>query len=291
MDPHEQIETLTHDESDFSGDGGLRLYAQTWRPPGQPCAVVAMVHGIGEHSGRYGSLVDQLVESSFAVCGFDHRGHGKSPGPRGHIDSWTQYREDVGAFLRHCGSVVPGGPVFLYGHSMGALIVLDYAIIYPDGLSGLIVSGVPLQPAGVAKRHLIAVARVLSRIAPSFSISLGLDVRGISRDAAMLEAYRNDPLVHPRASMRWGTEILATIDRVRSRLGSIRMPILIIHGGADPINSVDGSRELHNGVRSTDKQLRVYHDTLHEPHNDLDRATVLSDVEHWISERSPPQRL
>lgn len=275
-----------HEESDFPGDGGLGLYCQSWRPDGQPRALVAIVHGIGEHSGRYGSLVDYLVESGFAVCGFDHRGHGKSPGPRGHIDSWTQYREDVGAFLRHCRSTIPGCPVFLYGHSMGALVVLDYAMVYPKGLEGLIVSGVPLQPAGVAKKHLVAVARVLSRVRPGFTISLGLDVRGISRDTAVLDAYRTDPLVHPRASMRWGTEILATINRVRSRLSDIRMPILIVHGNVDPINSVKGSRELYDGVGSTDKKLCVYPDTLHEPHNELRRATVAIDVEEWISERS-----
>ena len=278
-------------EWDFAGDGGLVLYAQSWRPGGTPRGVVALVHGIGEHSGRYGSLVDRLLDCGFAVCGFDHRGHGKSPGRRGHIDSWSQYREDVAAFLRHCRKHVPDCPMFLYGHSMGALIVLDYALVHEKGVEGLVVSGVPLQPSGVAKRHLIAVARILSRVLPAFSIQLGLDVRGISRDPATLKAYRNDPLVHPRASMRWGTEILATIDRVRSRVNEIRLPILILHGGADPINSINGSRELYEGVSSTDKLLLVYPGTLHEPHNDLDRANVLTDLQDWLSERSPPPGL
>lgn len=277
---------MTHTEWNFAGDGGLVLYAQSWQPEGPPRAVVAIVHGIGEHSGRYGSFVDHLAGCGIAVCGFDHRGHGKSPGRRGHIDSWSQYREDVRAFLRHCRERIPDCPVFLYGHSMGALVVLDYVIAHEEALHGLMVSGVPLQPAGVAKRHLVAIARILSRVLPSFSISLGLDARGISRDQATLEAYRKDPLVHPRASMRWGTEILATIDRVRARTGEIRLPILILHGEADPINSVEGSRELYDGVRSTDKHLRIFPDTLHEPHNDLDRASVSAAVERWISERS-----
>ncbi len=168
---------------------------------------------------------------------------------------------------------------------MGALIALDYVLAYPDGLAGLVVSGVPLQPSGVAKRHLIALARILSRIVPAFSISLGLDVAGISRDPAAVKAYRDDPLVHSLASMRWGTEVLASIDRVRLGAAEIRLPILILHGGADPINAVDGSRELHEAVSSDDKSLRIYPGTLHEPHNDLDRATVSEDVRRWLSGR------
>ncbi|MEO5580085.1 MAG: lysophospholipase [Gemmatimonadaceae bacterium] len=275
----------THEEWKFVSADGLSLYAQSWRPAGQSRALVALVHGIGEHSGRYADLVDHLVADGFEVHGFDHRGHGRSPGARGHVNAWTDYVQDVREFLHGSGELNPGLPVFLYGHSMGALIALDYALAYPDGLAGLVVSGVPLRPSGVAKRHLIMIARVLSRIVPAFSISLGLDVNGISRDPAAVKAYREDPLVHPLASMRWGTEILASIDRVRSRAGEVRLPILILHGGADPINAVAGSKELHETVSSGDKSLRVYPGTLHEPHNDLDRTTVSEDVQRWLGGR------
>lgn len=280
---------MTHGEWKFRGDGGLELHAQSWLPGGPPRAVVAIVHGIGEHSGRYSSLVDYLVRSGLAVCGFDLRGHGKSPGARGHIDSWSEYLDDVGAFLRGCRSSYPDRALFLYGHSMGALIVADYAVVHGEGLHGLIVSGIPLQPTGVAKPHLIAVARMLSRFLPRVSISLGLAVNGISRDPATIEAYGRDPLVHPRVSMRWGTEILAAIKRVREHAKAIRMPILILHGGADPINSVSGSRELYDTVSSSDRSLRIYPESLHEPHNDLDRDVVSLELEQWILERSAAQ--
>ncbi|MEJ7758533.1 MAG: lysophospholipase [Gemmatimonadaceae bacterium] len=276
---------MKHENQEFSGGGGLRLQAQSWEPPKSPRAAIALVHGIGEHSGRYADLASHLVHHGFAVLGFDHRGHGRSPGRRGHIDTWLDYREDLRAFVRHCTQVAPGSPLFLYGHSMGALIALDYAIAHPEGLAGLIVSGVPLQPTGVAKAHLVAIARILSRIVPAFSISLGLDEKGISRDPAVIEAYRRDPLVHPLVSMRWGTEILATIDRVRSLAGTIALPLLVVHGGADPINSPDGSRELLDAASSTDKSLHLYPGGLHEPHNDLDRSLVFQDVEQWLTHR------
>ncbi len=246
--------------------------------------MVAILHGIGEHSGRYQSLVKHLSESGFAVCGFDHRGHGRSPGRRGHIGSWSEYRDDVGAFLAHLRGEFPGSKVFLYGHSLGALIAAEYTLSHQEGLAGLIVSGIPLKPTGVAKPHLVAMARILSRILPSFSVSLGVNAGALSRDEAVVRAYDADPLVHHRASMRWGTETLAAIERLRSRASAIRVPILILHGEADAVNSVEGSRELLAKVSSSDRKLQVYAGGFHEPHNDLQREQVSRDVEEWLNQ-------
>lgn len=268
--------------SSFAGSGGMQLFSRCWRPEGDPRAVVVLVHGISEHSGRYATLVDHLTASGFAVCGFDHRGHGRSPGRWGHINNWSEYRGDVRAFLEHVRNEVPGKPVFLYGHSLGALIVSEYVLDNPQGLSGLIVSGIPLKPSGVAKPQLVALARLLSRVLPTFSVSLGVDPPKLSRDAAVSRAYLDDPLVHHRVSMRWGTETLAAIERVRSRATEIRLPILILHGGSDGVNSVEGSQELFDKVSSADKQLRIYPGGAHEPHNDLGRAQVVRDVEEWL---------
>lgn len=168
---------------------------------------------------------------------------------------------------------------------MGAVIAVDYVVATPSGVAGLISSGIPLRPTGATKPHLVAIARILSRIRPAFSIPLGLDVSGISRDPAVVQSYRDDPLVHPLVSVRWGTEMLAAIARVRSRAHEVQLPVLVLHGEADPISSIDGSRELFSAVSSADKTLRVYPGTLHEPHNDLDRAVVSEDVERWLADR------
>ena len=119
------------EEQTFKGAEGVELFSACWRPLGEPRAVVVLVHGIGEHSGRYPALVTRLTAAGFAVCAFDHRGHGKSPGRRGHIGSWVEYREDVRAFLAVTAKQFAGRPMFLYGHSLGALIVTEFIIAYP----------------------------------------------------------------------------------------------------------------------------------------------------------------
>lgn len=276
--------SVEHREATLRGAADIELFVQTWRPIGAIRGVVAIVHGIGEHSGRYGFLVERLLEHGFAVAALDNRGHGRSGGIHGHVDSWTQYREDVRTFVLYVSAQFMRLPLFLYGHSLGGLIVTDYVLFFPEELDGLIVSGNPLRPTGSAKPFLILVARVLSRYKPTISFDLGLDDNALSRDPEIVKAYRDDPLVHRRVTARWGTETLAAIERVRARASEIRLPLLILHGEADLINSVEGSRELFNLASSADKQLRVYPGGYHEPHNDLDREVVASDVVEWIIE-------
>jgi alpha-beta hydrolase superfamily lysophospholipase len=273
------------EEQTFTGADGVELYSSCWRPRGEARAVIALVHGVGEHAGRYSTLVTHLTAAGFAVCGFDHRGHGRSPGRRGHIGSWAEYREDVRAFLARTGKQFPDRPMFLYGHSLGALIVAEFVIAYPGSeVAGLIVSGIPLQPTGVAKPHLVALARVLSRVWPTLTVSLGVDGKKLSRDKEVVRDYDEDPLVHHVGSMRWGAETLAAIDRVRSGAAAIRLPTLILHGGDDKVNSVEGSKELFEKISSADKKLLIYAGGAHEPHNDIDRDKVALDVEEWLNE-------
>lgn len=278
--------SMEHREATLHGAADADLYVQTWQPAGAIRGVVALVHGIGEHSGRYGYLVERLVGRGFAVAALDNRGHGRSGGIHGHIDSWAEYREDVHAFVHYVSTQFMRLPIFLYGHSLGGLIVTDYVLFHPEGLDGLIVSGHPLRPTGSAKPVLILLARILSRYKPTISFPLGLDDNTLSRDPEVVRAYKEDPLVHRRVSARWGTETLAAIDRVRARASEIRLPLLILHGGADRINSVDGSRELFGLASSPDKQIRIYPGGYHEPHNDLDRELVATDVIEWLTDHA-----
>ena len=269
-------------EGTFPGTGGLGLYYQRWRGPSAGRAILTIVHGFGEHSGRYGNVIAEATARGMTVYGFDHRGHGRSPGQRGHIDRWEDYRGDVKAFLGMVGKNMPNQPIFLFGHSMGALIALDYLLRYPEGLRGAIISGAPFEPVGVAKPYLVTLARILSRIWPKFSLSLGLDPTRLSRDREVVKAYEADPLVHGVASVRWGTETLKPIAWVKGRAGEVRIPILLIHGGADRINAPDGSRSFFEKVSLPDRELKIYPGSFHEPHNDLDYRQVVKDVFHWL---------
>ncbi len=280
---------MEHGEGSFAGSGGLELYSRCWRPEGQARAVLAIVHGMGEHSGRYRNVADALVPEGYAVHGFDLRGAGRSPGQRGHIDSWSQFRDDVGAFLRAVGEHDEQGvPLFLMGHSMGGLIVLDYVLRRPAGLAGTIVSAPGLEPLGVAKSWMVTLAKVLTRVWPSFSLDVKLEAATISRDPAVVEAYRQDPLCHSKGSVRWGTESLAAIEWIKAHPGDIEIPILMVHGSGDRLVSAAGTSAFLDAVTFPDKEIHIYQGGYHEPHNDIHREQVLADYRSWLDAHLPP---
>lgn len=274
---------MAHDEGTFRGAGGIELYEQRWLPDaGEARAVVAIVHGFGEHSGRYTNMVDRLVPAGYAVYAFDLRGHGRSPGQRGHVDRWTEYREDVGAFVCHVSEREPGRPLFLLGHSMGGLIVLEYAEQHPEGLRGVIASGPLLAQPGISPVKL-ALGRVISRVYPRFSLDTGLDVTAISRDPAVVEAYRKDPLVHGRGTARLSTEIAAAQARTLAGAPTWTLPLLIIHGAADRLAPATGSRAFFERVPAgVDKERDEIPDGAHEPHNDTSQRQALDILQGWL---------
>jgi alpha-beta hydrolase superfamily lysophospholipase len=262
------------------------LFFQAWIPGGDLRAAIVISHGVGEHSGRYMNLVGPLTDHGITVWAYDHLGCGSSPGQRGHIETWADYRNALGAYLNLVHSKHPGLPVFLYGHSMGAQIVLDYIQENPEGLQGVILSGTPIDPAGVESPLKILIARLLSRVRPTFSIDLGLDPASLSRDAQVVQSYRDDPLVQRYVSVRWGTEALFIKDKVKSRPDLVKLPVLFIHGSNDPLNLVSGVRTFIEQIAYPDKQLRVYEGSLHEPHNDLEHERVASDLVAWLEQHN-----
>ncbi len=273
---------MQHSEFYFDGMNGVSLYSQRWLPEVHPRAVIAIVHGIGDHSGRYLNIVNHLVSSEYAVYGFDLRGHGNSPGQRGHIDSWVEYRIDLLNFIKVIKAQQSRRLIFLMGHSMGALIALDYILSENDRLAGMIISGAPIEPVGVAKPYKVALARILSRIYPRFPIGLGLDDNAISRIPSVVESYQDDPLVHGKISARWGTELLSALESVKMHVEDISIPLLMIHGEADRLNSAEGAKKFFDRIRAYDKEFICYPAGYHELHNDLDNETMLSDLLDWI---------
>mgnify|MGYP001800267698 CR=1 FL=1 len=270
-------------ENRFCGAQGLSLFYQAWYPVGAAKAVVALVHGFGEHCDRYGTVTTALTQAGYAVFGFDNQGHGRSEGQRGHIDRWQDYRDNVSAFLAKVRHHEPTLPLFVLGHSLGALIVLDFALTIPQGLMGIIVSGPPIRPVGIAKPYLVAIARILSGVWPRFSMDVGAGAETLSRDPAIVNQTQDDPLTHSLATVRWGTECLVAIAAVRRTITQLQVPILLLHGSADKVNDVKGSQEIFERISLTDKTLKVYPGSYHEPHNDLDRNQVMYDIVQWLN--------
>jgi len=277
---------MKHDAGTFSGYGGLELYYQRWRPEGEAKAVLSIVHGFGEHSGRYGNVVDWFAPQGYAIYAFDLRGHGRSPGPRGYVNEWAEFREDVKAFLTFVREQEPAHPLFLLGHSMGGLIVLEYVLHHPEELAGVIASGPLLAQAGISP-FLITMSKVLSGILPRLTINTGLDATTISRDPAVVEAYVNDPLVHSLGTPRLSTELAQAVEWTQARAAEMRVPCLIVHGSDDQLVSPEGSRIFYENVALSDKERQVYEGYYHEVFNDLGKEQVLAAVETWVEHHLP----
>ncbi|MBN1311538.1 MAG: lysophospholipase [Anaerolineae bacterium] len=275
---------MDHIEGTFQGFGDVHLFYQRWRPEKKPKAVLVIVHGFGEHSGRYMNVVDHFVPRQYAIYGLDHRGHGRSPGQRGHVNSFEEFRGDVDAFVKLVDQQEPRIPIFLWGHSMGGLIGLDYILHHPEGLRGAIISGPSLTPSGFASPIMVTLTRIFSRLWPTFSIDIGLDAMALARTPEVGKAYREDTLVHGRASTRLGTELELASNWVKAHVAELKIPLLMIHGDADTICPVSETLSFFEQVTFADKELKVYPGGYHESHNDIEHEQVMADVEGWIKQ-------
>lgn len=278
---------MQHSEGTFQGDASLELYYQSWQPQGEPKAVLVIIHGVAEHSNRYLNLVDNLLPENIAIYSYDQRGHGSSPGQRGYIESWSEYRTDLKRFLELVHQREPKLPVFVYGHSQGALIILEFLIQDTDHIAGIIVSGPPLDTTQAASPLLVVAAKFLSRVWPTFSFDSPINPAQLSCDVRVVQKYQDDPEVFKILTARWGTEYLNAQNRTREHTSDIDLPILILHGGDDSICDPQASQDLYDQVSSTDKTLKIYPSYFHEIHNEPGHITVVQDIEAWISERVP----
>jgi alpha-beta hydrolase superfamily lysophospholipase len=268
----------------FAGAGGVSLFRQAWRPAGPSRAVLLNIHGLGDHSGLYPLLVEHFTSRGVVVHSMDLRGNGQSGGQRACVERWEDYREDLRRFVSLIREEEPGLPLFLLGNSLGGLIVLDYALEHPDGLRGVIAASPPLGRLSVPA-PLLAVGRVLSRVWPRFSLRTGMDLSGLARDPAVVEAVLADPLFHRVGTARLSTEVIAAIARVQAAAPAFPLPLLVLHGSADRMVPPEGSREFVAHVGHPDRELREYAGAFHVLFADLDRERVLTDVERWIEAR------
>ncbi len=276
---------MEHKEGHFEGVGGFQLYYQAWLPEGEPRAVLLVAHGLAEHSGRYGNLVDYLVPQGYAVYALDHRGHGRSQGQRVYVERFSHYLDDLKTFFDLVRGWHPEPKLFLLGHSMGGTISLAYTLRHQDELDGLILSGAGVKAGGDIPAALIIVGRLLSVLTPKLGV-LGLDSAAISRDPAVVQAYDDDPLVYRgKATARLGAELAKTIEAFPAQMTQIRLPVLILHGSADRLANPEGSRLLYQRAQSADKTLKIYDGFYHEIFNDPGHEDVLADLVAWLEER------
>ena len=279
---------MQHREGRFPGCGESDIYYQTWLPDAADGALRAglvVVHGVGEHSGRYANLVNRFAPLGYAVFALDHVGHGKSSGPRCYVDRFAEFVTTLKLFTDLLRAQHPGLPLFIVGHSMGGLISTLYLIEHQAGHAGAVLSAPAIQASDDVGAFTIALGRVLARVAPRAGI-LALDAEGISRDPAVVQAYRDDPLVYTgKLNARIAAEMLDAMARAQSDAGRITLPILIMQGTADAIVNPAGAQLLYDRVSSPDRSLRLYPGYYHELYNEPEpeRNRVLDDVQAWLA--------
>jgi len=264
---------------------GLAFHIQGWEPgDGKPKASIALVHGLGEHTGRYVHVGEALTAAGYALAGFDLRGHGRSGGPRGHGSSLDAYMQDIRAFLELMAGRYPGIPHFLYGHSLGGLLTLTYTIQHGSGLKGVIVTSPGLRTALQEQKAKVALVRLLGSLLPTMTAHSGLDPLKISRDPDVVQDYLNDPLVHANASLAFGKAGLQAIDLCFKRAAEFPVPLLIMHGTGDEIAFSDGSEDFAGRVREAggDVTLKVWEGLYHELHNEPEKAEVFRTMIEWL---------
>ena len=265
-------------EGHFEAADGCALFWRAWQLR-EPRVVLINVHGLGDHSGLYPSIAEWFPARGVAVYALDTRGNGRSPGRPGHVDRWQEYREDLRRFVQFVRTHEGLQPVLL-GHSLGGLMVLDYALEYPDTITGVAAAAPVLGSIGTPA-PLLWLARVLSRFWPTFTLETGLDLSGLARDPAVIAAVLDDPLFHRYASSRLAAEVIATIETVHERAATLARPALVLHGTGDRMVSIDGSRRFAAGPAAGQVRLIEY-DAWHALFADVGYEERLIDLTTWM---------
>lgn len=271
---------------------GLRLAVEHHHLPGAagpPRGHAVVVHGFGEHLGRYGTLVRALTDGGVLCSLYDQRGHGTSEGQRGHVGRFASYREDLGRVFEHSGLAGPSSskspPRLLLGHSIGGLIALDYTLEHPEQVDLLVLSAPFLGSGFWSPPWAIALLRPLAWLVPRLPIPSPLKVSHLTRDEGEREAVRQDPLTFRRTTPRWVTELWQAQRRVAGRVQDLSTPALVLLGSADPVADPEVTRRLFARFGSQDKTLRIYPGMLHEPLHEVGRDEVISELVGWVLER------
>lgn len=271
-----------HVEGRLEGVDGVGLYWQGWLPDGPPRGLLLISHGMGEHSGRYASVVDTLVPDGWAVYGLDHRGHGRSRGARVHVRRYAHYLADFDTFRRTVVARHPDVAPFVLGQSMGGQIALAYALDHQSDLAGLVLAA-PALSAGDVPRAVLPLVKLLARAVPTLRWSV-VEAGGVCRDEADVAAKLADALVHRgNPTLGLSLALAGQMAALPARTRGLHLPLLLQHGTADRVCRPDGTRALASSVGTDDLTVRWYDGFWHEIYHEPERERPLADLREWLT--------
>jgi acylglycerol lipase len=275
---------MKHREMEFPGCGDTNLYGQAWLPEQLPRAVIVISHGLAEHCGRYAALAGHLVDNGFAVYALDHRGHGRSGGPRANVERFDYLVSDLGTFVGRAQREHQGVPVILLGHSMGGAIALGCALKYENALRALVLSAPALAVAEQPSLLKQLMVKALSSWRPDAGV-LTLPARAISRDPEVVRAYEADPLVfHGAIPARTAAELFDAMQALQLKAHELRLPVLIQHGSADELVSLSATHPVYQRLGLAKRRtLLIYDGLFHEIYNEPEKERVIRDLGNWLA--------
>jgi alpha-beta hydrolase superfamily lysophospholipase len=279
---------MTFEVDSFITTDGTAIHTRRWPANSTDTTkgVILLVHGIGEHIGRYAHVADALSEAGYVVYGHDHRGHGNSDGLRVHATGFTQFIDDLKQHYDRIQANHPQDTLMMLGHSMGSVVSLQFTLAYPDALDALVVTGTAIDVASTVSPVTRFVGNLLYHLVPSAPISPPVDPDTLTDDPAMKQKWHDDKLIFKgwtRISL--GKYILDTGEMIQAHASEITLPLLIMHGGSDRLTPISGSHILYEKAGSDDKTLKIWEGMKHEIFNERDREQVISHLIEWLNQQ------
>lgn len=274
----------SYSEGTYSGKGNIQIAYRGWEAD-KPKGVLVLIHGIGDHSGRYTRLIDALSGKKISIFAPDLRGHGKSQGERGHVNSFLDYIFDLKIFMNMIREAHSDLPVVMLGQGLGGAVVCRYALTYQNDIKGIVLASPSLTINSGMSMITRAATPVLNVFTPRMEIECRISPQTRTHDEEEISICTADSLVHNIITPRLLTEIIKNGDYCLDRATDIRMPLLVVHGATDTIVPAKISETLFEKSLSDDKQILIAPDLLHETMNETprERAKILSSIAGWIA--------
>lgn len=280
-----KVQSIQEHQDFFQTRDGQELYYSVLKPSPAK-AIILLLHGMGEHSGRYQSFAKFLAKSGWIVYRYDQRGHGRTPGLRCYAESLEVLIEDLVEFLHWIKAQHKRKQVFLLAHSFGGQVALNFLAEHPKMVKGAILSSPNIALAMKVPWYKRVIGPLAAKVLPSLSIPNDINPKWISHDPKVVQAYQKDPMVENKITLRLGSEILKNHEELPKMAKKIHTPVLFFQGSADRITCPQGTKDFFAQVSAKDRQLKIYPGFYHETLNEQGKEKVYRDVLHWLEERA-----